>query len=433
MIAASSAAVARSVLGSLDTTALLSAPTLSSVVLVVVLVKLLWSNKSTSSSCSSKKAGSESESPDETGVFSLVPARGAQCLHVNDEDLEEFDETVRRINEVRLGIFFGEAGGQEVKGFQPGAFTKALQELRLRVGDAWSAGGQWHEPLDDAALALRLIATDLDVARAAHLVEEYEAFRCSLRGGGVKPSLEWVESGVSLVPCVDRLGRPVLVIRFRHHKPGKIDQFRQGMRSLLDAVKFHNVHNRRHTFHKNNPLEQYALVLDFEGASWSNLDWQALQVTLEEGSLRYPNMGSQIYMLNVSCAVRWIYGRAQSMLHPKIQRKCMLVAPEDVHSCMQKLLPVDQIPREYGGLGAPWCEPESTRTFEDQVGELAASIYLQADVVPDGALPPLQGLHENPPLSQQEDSHKFQSAPSWGCFDTLIPGCMQPSVRKLNE
>mmetsp|Transcript_57753 Transcript_57753/g.159893 ORF Transcript_57753/g.159893 Transcript_57753/m.159893 type:complete len:286 (+) Transcript_57753:228-1085(+) len=245
-----------------------------------------------------------------------------------------------------------------------------------------------HEPLDDIALAARLIANDLDVTATARVAREYAAFRLPTSGGGVLPSLEWITSGVALLPCEDRLGRPVIVIRPRYHRPGNIEMFRAGLRTTLDAVKAHFLNKRTAEFSNNNPLEQYAMVWDFGGASWSNADWEAFHTTLHEGTHHYPNMGSQIYVLNVSKPFRWFWSTACRFLHPKIRRKCCLVAPGNVRACMEQVLDPASLPPEYGGTGRPWMGPSEARFFEDQVGELAAAVYLRAGVVPQGAKPP---------------------------------------------
>jgi len=170
----------------------------------------------------------------------------------------------------------------------------------------------------------------------------------------------------------------------------------------LDAVKAHMLNRRTSTFREHNPLEQYSLVLDFAGAGMNNVDWEAFHVTLEEASRHYPNMGSQVYMLSVNLLVRWVWAAARRFMHPKIQRKCQLVRPEDVPACMQKLLPLENIPVEYGGTGAPWPGPSDAQTLEDQVGELAAAVYLRAGVVPNGARPPRQGRQMNTQSASKE-------------------------------
>jgi len=328
------------------------------------------------------------------GRFRLAPAgRQAKPIWVAPELMDWFEDMVGKIQEVSHGIFYGEAqvGGDEMGKWPKNAFRDALQHLRNMVTQGelnWPDGGSLHDPLDDIALAQRLIASDLVVDDAAQRVKEYADFR-SQTEGGVMPSLEWIESGVALVPCRDRLGRPIVIIRPRYHRPGNIELFRDGLRTTLDALKAMALSERRKAkgISKTNPLEMYAMVWDFQGASWSNLDWEAFHCTLYEGAHHYPNMGAQIYVLNVSAAVRFTWSAASRLMHPRIRRKCLLVAPADVQDCMAQVCDPGDLPPEYGGTGESLVAPENAETLEDQVGMLLASCYDRAGVVPDGAKP----------------------------------------------
>mmetsp|Transcript_51964 Transcript_51964/g.93432 ORF Transcript_51964/g.93432 Transcript_51964/m.93432 type:complete len:432 (-) Transcript_51964:154-1449(-) len=322
------------------------------------------------------------------GIFSLV-ARGTKSpfLRAKDEELASFEDFVVKIYEVSHGIFQGEEGGERLPSWPSGAFTAALQQLRPRAETiGWPKGGQLYDPLDDVALASRLIATGLNVDDALDRVQDYRDYRDET-GGGVVPPLDWLDCGIAIVPCEDRLGRPIINIRPRYHRPGNAALFRKGLQCTLDAVKAHFLHNRKHTFSETNPLEQYSMVWDFQGAGRKNLDWDCFNVTIEEGTHHYPNMGSQIYVLNVSAPVRWVWYAARRFLHPRIRRKCLLVAPRDVPALMCRLVSPEKLPPEYGGTGMPWVGPQEAVCFEDQVGELAAAAYTRAGVVPKGAKP----------------------------------------------
>lgn len=322
------------------------------------------------------------------GAFSLVPrGQRAKFLQASEDVLPWFDNVVTKIYEVSHGIFYGELGGDRLPAWAPGAFREALFKLRQEAKDiCWPDAGTLHEPADDVALASRLIATDLDVKAAAQLLRDYMLHRQSPRGG-VAPTLEWLHCGIVSVPCEDFLGRPVINVCPRHHKPGDLELFRLGLRTTLDCVKAHLLHKRTNGFSQTNPLEQYTMIWDFEGTGWSNLDWEAFHCTIFEGAHHYPNMGSQIYVLNVNSAVRWVWNTASRCLHPKIRRKCCLVAPTQVNECLQKLIPIEALPPKYGGSGPDWPAPADATTFEDQVGELAARVYRRAGVVPAGAKP----------------------------------------------
>lgn len=348
---------------------------------------------------------------DSRGQYSLVPRDRVGSVPVFKADatsIQWLDMMATRVYEVSHGIFYGEEGGERLPSWQPGEFSAALKRLRQEVaGRQWPDAGILHEPLDDVALCARLIASGLEVQGAAQLVDAYAAYRSTTRGGVFPPS-EWLRCGITFVPFEDRLGRPVIVIRPRYHVPGNIDLFRAGLRTTLDAVKAHFLANRSDGFSQTNPLEQYAMVWDFEGAGRKNLDWQAFHCTLEEGARHYPNMGSQIYVLNVSTPFRWVWGAASRLMHPRIRRKCLLISPADVPACMRRLARPELLPPAYGGTGRPWPGPMEATTLEDQVGELVANVWRRQGVVPAGAKPSRTEVDEHT-AEQEAASRRLRS------------------------
>lgn len=349
----------------------------------------------------------------------LVPA-----LNARDSQMNWLEGMVSSIYEVSHGIFHGEQGGEQLPSWQPGEFADALRRLRQESSDVlWPDAGTLHEPLDDVALCARLIASGLDVAGASELLRKYAAYRSTTQGG-VRPPSDWLNCGIALVPFEDNLGRPVVVIRPRYHVSGNIDVFRAGLRSTLDAVKSHLLAKRGSGFSETNPLEQYAMVWDFEGAGRSNLDWQAFNCTLEEGAFHYPNMGSQIYILNVSTPFRWIWAAASRLMHPRITRKCLLVAPQDVPKCMLRLVTPELLPPAYGGTGRPWCGPHEAKTLEDQLGDLVAKVLRRQGAVPAGAKPSRSELG---PSSEAPPARRPRK-PSVGCLGGCFPSRLTCSV-----
>lgn len=312
----------------------------------------------------------------------------APAIYIEDADMDRFEQIVDEINQVKQGLFHGECSGGDVPAWPKGSVRAAIKELRTRIpASAWPHGGKVHDPLDDIAYAQRLIAANLDVEKTVELVNEYRKFREGTHGSFNSPSRLWLENGVVIVPCEDVLGRPLLVVRMRYHRPGHGELFRSGMRSALDTVKLHCLHKRSGKLSKENPLDQYAMIYDLDGATWSNIDWECFRITLEEGAKRYPNMGSQIYILNASPTFMRIWGVAQKALDGRLRRKCSFIRSSEVPDLMRKLVPSDKLCPEYGGTGLPWLGPQEARTLEDQAGELMARVIGDAGVVPPGAKP----------------------------------------------
>jgi len=363
-----------------------------------------------------------------TPVFCLLPQNDpTPFLFAKEDQLDWFCAAMQQVKDLRYGtaMAVSNAAQEELPDWTAKDFKSAFVKLRMRIcADLWPNGGRLHEPLDDIALAQRLMTTELDVDMAVKLVHEYASFRQDVtHGGGVAPPLEWIESGTVFVPCEDILGRPVINIRPRYHRRGNPDLFKAGLRSTVDALKAHYMRRRGTTFSETNPLEQYVMVFDFAGYSMrNNLDWDAFHVTVHEGAVHYPNMGSQIYVLNVSAPLRWLWTAASKFMQPRVRRKCILVAPGDVPSCMSRLIASDQLPPVWGGTGPAWPGPEEARTLEDQVGPLLANTYRCAGVVPAGAKPSREDLAPSSIAMSPEKSRGTLSAkPRFcvSCFSCL--------------
>eukprot|EP00929_Paragymnodinium_shiwhaense_P084955 TRINITY_DN45461_c0_g2_i2.p1 TRINITY_DN45461_c0_g2~~TRINITY_DN45461_c0_g2_i2.p1 ORF type:complete len:479 (-),score=83.72 TRINITY_DN45461_c0_g2_i2:109-1545(-) len=348
----------------------------------------------------------------------------AATISVQDSEMDRFEEIVNEINQVQQGIFYGElGGGGALKNWPRGAFRQALKETQARApASAWPDGGKNHDPLDDVAYSQRLIAAELSVDTAVRLVQDYRSYRAELHGGFTSPPLLWLHWGMTIVPCEDRLGRPLIVIRSRYHRPGHAALFRAGLRATLDCVKLHFLHKRTGKLHETNPLEQYAMVWDFEGAGVSNLDWEAFKITIDEGHLHYPNMGSQVYVLNVSLGMRWFWQAASKMMHPRLLRKCQLVRPADVADCMRKVVKPELLCPAYGGTGAPWPGPKEARSLEDQAGELMANVLANARVIPQGAKPLRKSL-ALPDVQGHSNGYPDEDIPDWPTPSYFSKGC----------
>merc|ERR1712151_1335406 len=100
-------------------------------------------------------------------------------------------------------------------------------------------------------------------------------------------------------------------------------------------------------------MGQYTLVFEVKGATMSNCD---------------------VDCLKAACPFLALHNR----------RKVQIIEKSKVLGAMQQLLHQEDLPREYGGNGAPWPEPAEALCLEEQVGELAAAVYRRAEVVPDG-------------------------------------------------
>eukprot|EP00929_Paragymnodinium_shiwhaense_P112646 TRINITY_DN80911_c0_g1_i1.p1 TRINITY_DN80911_c0_g1~~TRINITY_DN80911_c0_g1_i1.p1 ORF type:complete len:433 (+),score=68.85 TRINITY_DN80911_c0_g1_i1:52-1350(+) len=307
-------------------------------------------------------------------------------LKASDAEMDWFEGVMQEIYEVRFGAKnWGDVGGEAIKGWPPKAFRAALLQLRERVPEPYQ-GGTVHEPIDDAMLSRLLIVSNLNVDAAAALVSRYVAYRQDVQGG-TGPLLKNLQAGLAVVPCEDCQGRPVLFVRLRYHKAYDLEMFRTGVRALLDTIVMHLLLKREASISRQNPLEQYIMVLDMANATMSNFDWSGFKVLLHEGVTNYPNRLAQIYVLGANAFARWAYGLMSPLLHPRTRRKCIMVAAKDVNACLHDLIPSAVLPPQYGGSGNSCPAPQEACTLQDQVGDIAAAVLLRTGMVPSGALP----------------------------------------------
>jgi len=329
-------------------------------------------------------------------------------IEVSEMDMEWFEDVVMQINAVTFGRSnVGTVAGKPIAAWPRGNFRPALLRLRQAVGNTKSV---MHEPLDDVMLARILIATSLDHDLAVELVAGYREYRRTV-GGGVPPHLRNLEAGSALVVCEDLMDRPVLLIRARYLTTGDPENFRRGLRSILDVVSMHILH-KRHGLSRTNPLEQYVMVVDLEGFTLANADWETFKVVLEEGQRRYPNRLANIYILHVSQTFNMLYNWMGAFMHPRTKRKLVLVPSKDVQTCMSSLISKQWLPPKYGGHARPLPTPLEARTLEDQCGELAARVLLRVNAVPAGARPPRE--HSSLSLMPEIDVEPTRAS-RYGC------------------
>lgn len=345
-----------------------------------------------------------------------LPQWGIAAVTVGEKDMDWFEDLVGNLFAVNIGIFCGTLGGEPIPSWPKGHFRKALHELRSGLGgDPWRTGLGYHEPLDDVVLSARLIATDLNVPKAAGLVYEYLQYRQETRGG-VVPGLRWIRSGVAIVPFEDFLGRPVVFVRPRYHRKGDVQTFISGLRASVDTMLIHMLRKRKPGTDKDvsckNLLEQYILVFDFAGAGMANFDLQALKATLYSGTHHYPNRIAQTFAIHVGRSTKVVYNMAAKLMHPRTQRKTQMISSSEVPSCMKQIAPLHLLPPEYGGTAAAWPEPSAATCLEEQVGDLAAAMLVQSGVVPYGALPPRKELENRSrsPVSTSKSKPKERKA-----------------------
>eukprot|EP00931_Biecheleriopsis_adriatica_P120060 TRINITY_DN95205_c0_g1_i1.p1 TRINITY_DN95205_c0_g1~~TRINITY_DN95205_c0_g1_i1.p1 ORF type:complete len:339 (-),score=35.18 TRINITY_DN95205_c0_g1_i1:133-1149(-) len=256
--------------------------------------------------------------------------------------------------------------------------TESLSLLKVSMQDV---ADQFHEPIDDIVLTRFLLANDFDHSRAKDMLEKRIAWRKSI-SGLVHPVPEFFKSCFLAVPCCDRLGRPVVVVRtplWDASMPSTV--FQVGYRSIMDMLIFHTLQNRRHsTFSTTDPLEQFVLIVDGKGGQWSNFAMEHYKVMGREGDCNYPEFLGLNVVINSNYMARFSFACIKPFLHARTKRKVALVSPEDTPKYMSDLIDPKYLPADYGGTAPSWSEPAHASTLEDFVGDLAAHTWRKMGV-----------------------------------------------------
>lgn len=236
--------------------------------------------------------------------------------------------------------------------------------------------GRIFEPLDDVFMSRQLIAADFDLGKTTEVVRKYVAWRQRICGG-VPPDLSWLSLGFAIAPFEDVMGRPIFLARARYISADTCaEQFRTMYRGLADAVVSHLLQKRSAQMSERNPLEQYVLVIDVQGASRSNFSMAAVKVMISESNANYPDRVAEIFVLGANLVVRSIWSLVSPMVHPRTRHKVHMVGPAEVPVTMRRLVGSDELlPEEYGGTARPLAAPTEARTVVDMAGRLAASAW----------------------------------------------------------
>lgn len=259
-----------------------------------------------------------------------------------------------------------------------------LNRLRKLVRPIENEHWELREPLDDIMLCRLLIAKDFNVEMAFALAKKYLDYRLEV-DGGVRPPAALIASGMVIIPFEDRYGRPVVVVRAKYIDNQMSQEFMQsGYRAIVDCVIAHLLHKRCSQVNGANPLEQYVLVWESEGAGWSNFTTQIAKTMVKESNSHYPERLAQILILNCTHFVRLCFQMVSPMLHPRTVKKTKLITSDKVAGVMQSLVEPEKLPIEYGGSAPSWSSPIAARNMTERMGAVVAATHRRLGLMTAG-------------------------------------------------
>lgn len=292
------------------------------------------------------------------------------------------------------GFLAPDATPEEIMREQVKSIRNALREDRMLASeepiDLQSSAAQepqLYEPIDDYTIGRFLLAGKFDEQKALSNLRNYIAWRRE-GNGVVTPPTEWLDAGPVVVPFEDKNGRPVVIFRARYFEPTKqpMETLERGYCSTLDAVVGHMLRQRREgKDNPDNPLEQYTIWIDVQGASRSNFALEGLKMMQRVATQKYCERSGKMYVLGANLVVRMLWKTVKGLLLERTQKNINLIAAEDVPRVLREMMGdrTHELPTEYGGSAPAFLEPRLCKTLEEKAGLIAATAWRDLGAAPE--------------------------------------------------
>ncbi|CAI7625097.1 unnamed protein product [Penicillium bialowiezense] len=150
--------------------------------------------------------------------------------------------------------------------------------------------------------------------------------------------LSQMRMGKSYVHGVDRVGRPIVVVRVRLHKPGAQTE------ESLERYIVHVIESVRLTL--ASPVETAAVLFDMTGFGLSNMEYPPVKFILKCFEANYPESLGIMLIHNAPWVFSGIWRLIRGWMDPEIAAKVQFT---NSVSDLEKFIPKDQIVKEMGG------------------------------------------------------------------------------------
>ncbi|KAJ5187960.1 hypothetical protein N7491_004280 [Penicillium cf. griseofulvum] len=150
--------------------------------------------------------------------------------------------------------------------------------------------------------------------------------------------LSQMRMGKSYVHGVDRVGRPIVVVRVRLHKPGAQSE------ESLERYIVHVIESVRLTL--AHPVETAAVLFDMTGFGLSNMEYPPVKFILRCFEANYPECLGIMLIHNAPWVFSGIWRLIRGWMDPEIAAK---VEFTNSVADLEKFIPREQIVEEVGG------------------------------------------------------------------------------------
>jgi hypothetical protein len=221
---------------------------------------------------------------------------------------------------------------------------EALNDLRQRVSEIEDEEMKEYakRATDDAILLRFLRARRFDVDQAYEMIFNTLKFRLTFQGIGVE-AVNYthvpneLKPGKSFFHKYDKEGRPVCIIRARHHDGSKIDHL-EAQRFCVFMMEYGR------TLLKPG-IETVTIIFDMTDAAVKNLDLKSLKFMIQMFQNHYPESLGRILVYNSPWFVWGTWKLIRPLLDPVTAAKvCFTDNREILHYISQ-----EDLLEEYGG------------------------------------------------------------------------------------
>lgn len=130
----------------------------------------------------------------------------------------------------------------------------------------------------------------------------------------------------------------------------------------IKAVQFWDLLNRASAERRAYNIDEFQLwVIDLEDMGIMDVNVGFMTALKEVQSLCYPGFSHQMLMINTGWVIEIVMNLINPWIPAKAQAKFRFFNDDSYKEYLANMVPLDQIPPEYGGTGRPLIKPKKKK------------------------------------------------------------------------
>ncbi|KAJ5126465.1 hypothetical protein N7448_007244 [Penicillium atrosanguineum] len=273
---------------------------------------------------------SDKSAPKATSVYQQKLMAYLRELGIKPQETKQVEKALSEINptELRNGVL------DTLKHDHPDAML--LRFLRARK---WDVPRAFSMMMDAIVWRVKEMHVDDEVMAKGelHALKQERSSNAADKKAG-KDFLAQMRMGKSYVHGTDKLGRPIVVIRVRLHKPGAQSE------EALERYIVHVIESVRLTL--SPPVETAAVLFDMTGFSLSNMEYPPVKFILKCFEANYPESLGIMLIHNAPWVFSGVWRLIKGWMDPDIAAKVQFT---NSAADLEKFIARDQLLEEVGG------------------------------------------------------------------------------------